>query len=143
MTDGADPVAPERARSVIATLWGASFAAALVIPFVLYAKSAIEADALKPSLGNLGDMYAPHIGIILAYYFAARRRAPRAVMTRTPFLLAIAISAVWNLSVFALILPPLWGGGALVEATVTARDLTLQFAWVLGPALGYFFAKAC
>jgi hypothetical protein len=131
----------DRARGILATLWGASFMVALAIPFVLYAQGAIETDGLKPGLADLSGIYAPHIGAVLAYYFAAKKRPRPAAMKRTTFVLAFAISALWNLAVFALILPPLWGGGGLIDATGTAKDVLPQLAWVLGPVLGYFFAK--
>ena len=142
MTSGTASSAPERARGILATLWGASFMAAIVIPFVLYARGAIETDGLKPGLEDLSGIYAPHIGAILTYYFATKKRARSAVMKRTTFLLALAISGLWNLAVFTLILPPLWGSGGLIDATGTAKNIVPQLAWVLGPVLGYFFAKA-
>ncbi len=142
MNAGAAAPAPAYARGLLATLWGASFAVSLAIPFVLYAMSFIEADGLKPSLEDLSAIYAPQIGAILAYYLATKKRPRPRAMTRTPFLLALSLSALWNLAVFVLILPPLWGGAALSNATGLAKDIAPQLAWVVGPALGYFFAKA-
>jgi hypothetical protein len=142
MTPSTPASAPDAARGILATLWGLSFVAALAIPFVLYARGAIETDGLKPCLEDLSGIYAPHIGAILAYYFATKRRSRAAAMKRTTLLLALAVSVLWNLAVFALILPPLWGGGGLVDATGTAKNVVPQLAWVLGPALGYFFARA-
>jgi len=142
MTTDAAVASADRARGILAIVWGSSFVAALAIPFVLFAQGAIEADGLKPALENLSGMYAPHFGAILAYYFATKKRPRSAAMKRSTFFLALAISGLWNLAVFVFILPPLWGGGGLKDATSTAKDVVPYFAWVLGPVLGYFFAKA-
>jgi hypothetical protein len=132
----------EGARGLLATLWGLSFVGAVAIPFLVYARGGIELSNLTPSVGDISGVYAPHIGAILAYYFATRRRGKSKNTRQTPVVLAIAISTLWNAVVLALLAPPLWGGGALTEATSTAKEMAPQLAWIVAPVLGYFFAKA-
>jgi hypothetical protein len=127
---------------IVALVWFGGFVIALAIPFLLLFNSSVETSTLLPAVDQISTLYAPHLGAVLAFYFALRHKGGRrSKLKSAPFLAAIAVSILWNAVVAgALLLVPI-GQMRIEDALSFAGGAGPKLSWLVAPALGYFFAK--
>jgi len=127
---------------ILALVWFACFVVALMVPFLLLVTAGIDNSTLLPALDQISTLYAPHIGVVLAYYFAVRAKSARQPHAKSgPFVAALLASALWNaLIVGSLLLVPT--GILRIEAALSfVSGAGPKLSWLVAPALGFFFAK--
>jgi len=129
-----------RDRAVLLSLWAASFVFCLAIPFVLRGREYIDESGLRPGLERISGIFAPHLGLMLAYYFGSNTTSKQK-LARTPFRIAVCASVLTNATVLVMVAPALWGAAALETSLAQASAIASQFSWLVAPALGYYFAK--
>lgn len=113
---------------------------ALAVPAVLYLRGTVGPDTAVATMKAAGAAFAPYLGLILSYVFArGRTRAPRTPATGLAVAGALTMSVVWNAVVVAPLLLTLGGVTYLDDAASQMRDLSSYLAWLVAPALGYFF----
>jgi hypothetical protein len=127
---------------LVALVWFGCSIIALGIPFLLLISSSVETPTLSAAIEQISTLYAPHLGAVLAFYFAVRHKAaPRYRFKSGPFIAAIAVSTIWNAVVVGtLLLVPL-GKMRIEEALSFTSGTAPKLSWLVAPALGYFFAK--
>jgi hypothetical protein len=128
--------------AVLALVWFCFFVVALSVPVVLLLTSSIEQATALPAIEQVSALYAPHLGAVIAFYFAAKSKTGARKRTNSgPFVAAILVTLVWNVLVGgALILVPL-GRINIDDSLAFASGTGTKLAWLVAPALGYFFAK--
>jgi hypothetical protein len=128
--------------AILALVWFCFFVLALSVPLILLLSSSIEQPAALPAIEQVSALYAPHLGAVIAFYFAAKSKAgPRKRTNSGPFVAAILVTIVWNVLVAgSLILVP-FGRMNIDESLAFASGTGTKLAWLVAPALGYFFAK--
>jgi hypothetical protein len=124
-------------RGMLVSVWCLSFVVALTVLSVLSFQNAIEWDVYKGAVSDTSAAYVPFVGAILAYYFGKARTKPARTSTIAASL-ALGSTVLFNAFVLArVILLPL--GIGTIEAAVDILR-TNGLAWVVAPALGYYFA---
>ena len=136
------PLEAASPSALLALVWFCFFVVALSVPAVLLLTSSIEHPAELPAIEQVSALYAPHLGAVIAFYFAAKSKTgPRKRTKSGPFVAAILVSLIWNLLVAgALILVPI-GRMNIDDSLAFANGTGTKLAWLVAPALGYFFAK--
>lgn len=131
-----------RTTSLLALVWFCFFVVALCVPLVLFLGSSIEQQSVLPAIEQVSALYAPHLGAVIAFYFATKtkRGAPKRTNSG-PFVAAILVTLIWNVLVAgALVLVPL-GRMNIDDSLAFASGSGTKLAWLVAPALGYFFAR--
>jgi hypothetical protein len=122
-------------------LWFGFFILNASTVLFLYFTDQIEGDNFRFALFELNSLYTPYVGAIAAYYLARTRLPGRASRRLAPLLVAIAATGVWN-GLIAAQMIRLVAGTALIEVVIgEIRDFTGALAWLVAPALGYYFAR--
>jgi hypothetical protein len=132
----------ERATIVLATLWLSFFLISLAVPMWLFFSDAIEQPAFTVALDGISALYVPYLGAVLAFYFATRNRASRTVTRQETFVIALVVSAVWNLVVCSFIIRIPLGRTGIEEGIKVARESGGRLSWFVAPVMGYFFGKS-
>jgi hypothetical protein len=126
----------------LALVWFCCFVLSLAVPFILVLRSSIEIPTVLPAIEQISALYAPHLGTVLAFYFAARTKAGRRKRINfAPFVTALLVSAVWNAVVAGTLLLVPIGRMTIEDALAFAGGAGPKLSWLVAPALGYFFAK--
>ncbi len=126
----------------LALVWFACFVVALALPFLLLVTASIDSSTLLPALDQISTVYAPHIGVVLAFYFAASPKGARRSRFKSgSFIAALLATGVWNaLVVGSLLLVPL--GVFRIEVALSfVGGSAPKLSWMVAPTLGFFFAK--
>ena len=127
---------------MLALLWFSFFVVSLAIPLILLLRASIESPTLLPAIEQISSLYAPHLGAVLAFYFATKPRPGRRPRVNSgPFIVAILVSIVWNVVIVgALFVVPL-GAMTIDDALTFVSGAGPKLSWLVAPALGFFFAK--
>jgi hypothetical protein len=135
-------IEPASASAALALVWFCCFVLSLAVPIVLMLRASIDSTTVAPAVEHISGLYAPHLGVVLAFYFAGRAKARRRKQVDyPPFVAAILISAVWNLLVAGTLVLVLVGQLNIEDALAFAGGIGPNLSWLVAPALGYFFAK--
>ncbi|MGB8889002.1 MAG: hypothetical protein WCC87_19900 [Candidatus Korobacteraceae bacterium] len=132
----------ERATIVLATLWIFFFLLSLAVPLWLFFLGAIEQPAFTVALDGISALYVPYLGAVLAFYFATRNQPSRAVTRQPTFVIALVVSAVWNIIVCSFIIRIPLGLMPIEEGIKVAGESGARLSWVVAPAMGYYFGKS-
>jgi len=108
----------------------------------------IAFDTARSLLAHVASLYSPFMATIVAFYFASPRSCASDVATAAtglsmPYKLALTLSLLWNVAIFAILfIDPWFGSGSIEESTA----LTSQFGLVMSPLAGggltYFLATS-
>jgi hypothetical protein len=134
-------------RFYLSTIWIGSFALSVAVLGAIYSMGWIRVGTLTDQLENVVKLYAPYVGLVLAYYFAARKRDGGVVSTDPIGLLAMLTSVMWNLPVVLLIArhlvptPCTPGENCLADSVAVATKAGQYLAFLVAPALGVYFGK--
>lgn len=128
--------------AVLALVWFCFFIMALAVPIILLLSAMIEQPTVLPAIEQVSALYAPHLGAVISFYFAAKSGAGARKRKDThSFVAAILATLVWNLLVAgALALVPI-GRMSIDDSLAFANGTGTKLSWLVAPALGYFFAK--
>ena len=133
---------PSNPTGALALVWFCCFVLALAVPLVLLLKASIENQAVLPAIEQISSLYAPHLGAVLAFYFATKpKTARRTKANAAPFIAAILVSFVWNAMIAGALLLVLFGTLTIDDALTFVTGAGPKLSWLVAPALGYFFAK--
>jgi hypothetical protein len=131
------------ARTLLAAVWLICFATAVSMPLYLQVSHRAEWGTIKPALDALSDVYAPYLGLIFAFYFGTHSRLGGRRTSVTPAgILAIILSMLWNVFIVGCALLAVLGYLPIEESTQRILEIGPKFAWLVAPAIGYFFAKS-
>ena len=135
-------IEPASASATLALVWFCCFVLSLAVPLVLMLRDSIGSTTVPPAVEQISGLYAPHLGVVLAFYFAGRVKARRRKQVDyPPIIAAILVSVVWNLLVAGTLVLVLIGQLKIEEALAFAGGIGPKLSWLVAPALGYFFAK--
>jgi hypothetical protein len=88
------------------------------------------------------DQFAPYLGAILAFYFAAgSRMPPRRKDKFVSFWLAISMSAIWNMLIVGMVVLICIDSDRAPEAIKSVKETLPKLGWIVSPVIGYFFGK--
>lgn len=136
-------VSTKAATLVLAVLWLLFLMFACAIPLYLATRYGWSSATAIASLEAIAGIYAPHVGAILAFYFASQVSAPHRPATVGPeFIIAFLVSLAWNIPLLILVLRVPFGSLAIEDAVPAAQQLGARLSWLVAPAIGYFFGKA-
>jgi hypothetical protein len=134
-------IMPAILRNGLAAVWVLFALIDSEIILLLYRGDWIGDESLSSAFKQLNRIFAPYLGAILAYYLATRpntrgrARSPHLM----PFIVALSACVFWN-SVNLFFLTMLWVGHSTVKMTLDQIDqYSTLLAWVVSPAMGYFF----
>jgi hypothetical protein len=130
------------APGLLALVWLCCFVLSLTVLLILFLRSSIEIPTVLPAIEQISALYAPHLGAVIAFYFALRVKSGRKKQVHLPpFIAAILVSVVWNSVVAGTLFLTLIGKMNIEEALAFAGGAGPKLSWLVAPALGYFFAK--
>lgn len=130
-----------RVRGVIAGLWIGFFAIDLGVVLFLWWHQAIESDTFITMVRQLNQSYVVYLGGLIGWYFirrTTRSEAPGAA-AQAP-VVAIAASAIWNLTLAAIVLSIPLGVQRIEPATQMIATLSGSLSWVVAPVMAFYFA---
>src|ERR1035441_9809362 len=119
----------ERATIVLATLWIFFFLISLAVPLWLFFSGDIELPAFTVALDGISALYVPYLGAVLAFYFATRNRTSRTVTRQETFVIALVVSAVWNIIVCSFIVRIPFGPMRIEEGIKVAGESGGRLSW--------------
>lgn len=133
------------AAQLLAAIWLSSLLVGLLVPSGLFLADMIGMERLFDAWKQVSTLFAPYVGLVVAYVFGKRRAAKKSAKRPVPsleLLTGLIASVVW----VAVILGPL-AMAAVAPARMPIEDaleIAGQFAEVTGmvvaPALGYFMS---
>lgn len=86
--------------------------------------------------------YAPYVGAILGFHFAAKssgRIETRA--KKLPYLLALITSGLWNLIMISLLIQACLNSDRTQDTLADIRLIIPNLSWILAPAIAFFFGQ--
>jgi hypothetical protein len=123
-------------------LWGASFALAMLGSLYLRLVARIGPDASARLFELIIAQYAPYVGAVLGFHFAAGVVSkPQAKRQVVPFRLAMAMSSLWNLVTVGFIVQACLNPDLTEDAANDIKAIVPRLSWVVAPAIGFFFGK--
>lgn len=126
----------------LATLWVAGFALAMCMPLYLMLADYVEVATALASMEQVGSLYAPYLGVILAYVIVERTFEHHAAVPLASFAFAMTASVFWNGLVWVFLGYALLEAKPLDEVTAQAVSIASKFSWLVAPMMGYYFAKS-
>lgn len=128
---------------LLATVWLVAPLVAFGVPLTFFARGTLGPDTLVSAMRELGALFVPYVGVVLAFVYQARRtrRAtrPAAGVSKAAAAVAVVTSLVWNLVVILSLMQAAVGALPFETALQTASELAGSLSWAVAPALGYFF----
>ena len=129
-------------RISLLLIWLTSFTACIIMIFLLFYLGWIAGDTLKYALTRVSAIYSPFLGTMLLFFWTLNQSKQNLKATKTPFLLAVITSVIWN-SILISLLSSIWFGDlALKEAIDLASSITEVLNWIVSGAVGYYFAHS-
>ena len=133
------------ARLWLFVIWfvgfAASFSVVLSFPVVGYTIT----EAVGANLTQVTGIFAPYLGPIVAYWFVEDVIGARRPYDTTAFRVAIVCSVFYNIVLF-LIIASIFvqedGVNVIERSLDLAAQVATALAFIVGPAIGYFFGKS-
>ena len=129
------------ARLVLTLIWFAAFLLMLGVVVHLYFGSWIERDNFDRGVRQVIALYAPYLGAVTAFYFFKPDEEKPRRRPSSRFVVAVATSVIWNVAVVMFLLRLELGAGTIEEAIEQMADIGRLLAWLVSPAIGYYFAQ--
>ncbi len=131
-----------RYRARFALLWVGCFLAAMAGALYLRWYVGIGPDSADKLFELILGQYAPYVGAVVTFYFAAKASAAKAPGSDAmAYWLAMALSGLWNVVVVGFVLEACLNADRTVDAMNDIRLLAPKLSWAVAPAIGYFFGK--
>jgi hypothetical protein len=129
-------------RTWLAAMWLACFAFVVGTTLYLLISHRAEWGTIGPALNAVSDVYAPYLGLIMAFYFGTRSRVgPTKTSFNSAAVLALVLSVLWNILIVGAALLVVLGYFPIEDSTQRISEIGPKLAWLVTPAIGYFFAK--
>jgi hypothetical protein len=129
-------------RMVLALLWSLSFSLAIFGLLYLRWVVRIGPTASADFFEIIVDQYAPYLGAILGFQFAARTTATRKTEQPTvAYWLALGMSALWNIVLVGFVVQACLDSGTTQSAMKDVKLIIPKLAWIVAPAIGFLFGK--
>lgn len=130
-------------RLSLTLLWSVSFVAGMLAWAFLKWIVSIGPEASASLLEQITSQYAPYLGAVLAFHFAARGAGKPTQLRRSPSkYLALVMSALWNLLFLGFIAKACWDPNTTTEAADNIKVVIPKLSWIVAPAIGFFFGRA-
>lgn len=126
----------------LAVVWILAFTAVAFTPVILMARDYIGSDTAIKSIDQISALYAPYVGMIIAYAFAEKLMGLHKDAAKPLIILAFWLSVIWNVAVALPILRVLWTATSLLDATDLASVVASKLSWLVAPVMGYYFARS-
>ncbi len=136
-----DHPAGVKERTILLVVWFFFFLLNGGCILFLYLKGWIGQDNLFDGLRQWNTVYAPYIGAITLFCWGSAGRGQQGRANKSAFYTALVCSLLWNGVVFAFLLPPLLGTGAIETALKNIGEVASLFSWLSAGAIGYYFAE--
>ena len=146
MTMNLGKISFQLAQRYLVALWVGSFACVMATVALTYLLDWIGATTAIASAQSVSKLYAPYVGAVVAYGFAARRRT-RQDRSRGPVGLALLGTVLWNLPILVLFMRHLSPVSCEPGQNCIQDTLPVAVAWgeycgvAVAPTLGYYFGK--
>jgi hypothetical protein len=129
-------------RSWLTLLWSASFTGAILSWVYLKMIVGIGPETSGRLMEELTTQYAPYLGAVLAYHFAASagQRGKRNHASSS-YYLAITMSSLWNFLLLSFMLRACFNPDFAPDASKSIRAFIPKLSWLVAPAIGFFFGK--
>ena len=130
------------ARAAMIALWYVSALSCIAMILSLYVRGWIEQDTLVTSLASINKLYIAYLGVMSAYIYGTRRQVDEAQSApAASFWLAITGSLAWNGILLSLLIGVCLDKGKIEDSVKLGGDLCSLFSWLVGPAVGFYFAS--
>ncbi len=127
-------------------IWWVAFAVNLGVAIYLQSIDALEEENFPAALKTINALYVPYLGMITAYFWTRRNSEAANVEaadgSRVGNLLAVACSLLWNGMIVFFMVRLLFEVGTIEDSLESSERLGSMFVWLVGPSLGYYFAKS-
>ena len=132
------------ARFRLFLIWFGGFLACLVLLFYFLLSGDMLIENLVPDLSVLVGVFAPYLTTILGFWFA-RRAVIDGQHAYSPdsFRIAAVCSLLFQMAILALLFSAIFrkGEGVIESAIGQAASVSSLLAFLVGPAIGFFFGK--
>jgi hypothetical protein len=131
------------ARLVLTGVWLLFFLADFVCVFYLYLDRWIEWEDFRASIQQLNSLYVTYLGVMLSFFFIKPgRQTSSQSRAGMPFVIAMASSLVWNVTIFILIFRLVFQSGKIEASLREIGFLGPILSWLVAPAIGFYFANS-
>ncbi len=144
MTSAAPPAfSVQKSRIVLIIVWFAFFVANIAMLMYLYFDKWIEADNFNAGLLQIFSLYLTYLGVMITFFFADDNKAAlKKKRAGATFVVALAVSLLWNAFVCGFIAKLIFLGGEIEVVIKQIGDYGPLLSWLPAPAIGYYFAKS-
>lgn len=125
-------------------VWFISFAVAILTIIGLWLSDRILEENLQSSIGAIVGIYVPYLTPVVTFWFAKDVLSGERGTNRPAYIVAMLCSILFN-AVEEVILLSLFfreGEGLLDTTLKNAAGIGTLLAFLVGPAIGYYFANA-
>lgn len=123
-------------------LWFGGFVVGLALVFAYWSAGFILEEQVNGTLLKVIGIYAPYLTPILAFWYA---KPPGKDKPAPSFLVAVACSLLFLLVITGILGSVFFrpaGEGVVESALELAAGAAMGMAFLVGPAIGFFFGKA-
>jgi hypothetical protein len=132
-----------KARLLLVLIWFGFFIADLCIVLYLDFRGYIGPANFEASFKQLAASYSPFLGVIMLFYFGTKGQKIRDTShAHTAAVLAMVTSLFWNCIIFAFFARLVLMKGSIEDSVRAVGFVGSVLAWIVSPALGYYFAKS-
>ena len=131
-------------RLKLFAVWFFGYVICVCIVLACFYTKSLILDDLVPDLSSLTGIFAPYLTALVAFWFANSRGGADETNERLPYLVAMACSVFYNMLLILILTSVFFRTGeGLVDKTLkTMSGISTLMAFLVGPAIGYFFGKA-
>lgn len=132
-----------KARFSLVLIWFGFFALDFCLLLYLYIRGWIGADNFYASVKQVVATYGPFLGAICLFYYGSNGQHIRTTSrAHTPVALAIVTSLFWNCVICVCFARLVFMQGSIEASLRDVGFVGSMLAWIVSPALGYYFAKS-
>ena len=139
-------------RLTLLLIWLSGYVICLGFFLVFLLNDWMLSDEFMKNFGTITTIFAPQLTTILTFWFAKKKTvtsrrsiAPSLeVPSNDAFCVALATSAIYNLVILVIVGAIFFktGEGLIDKHVELARNVGIGMTFMVGPAIGYFFAKS-
>jgi len=125
-------------------VWFVFFAVAMLTVIALWLTDRILVEHVQSSVGAVVGIYVPYLTPVVTFWFAKDVLAKQRGTNHSAFLVALLCSVLFNVVQEIMLLSLFFRSGeGVLEATLkTATGISTLLAFLVGPAIGYYFANS-
>src|SRR5215813_1339395 len=105
------------ARAALVIIWFAFFCVNIALVLYLYLDALIEKDNFSAAISQINASYVTYLGVIVTFYLTTSgKRIIEQPGERMAFIIALIGSLIWNVVIFAFIVPLAFGSGTIEDS---------------------------